>query len=234
MGDKMKKILLVEDDLSLNKGLSFKLKKEGYEVFSTAFVSEAKQLFLKNKIDLIVCDINLADGNGFSLCEEIRKINDVYIIFLTAENDEVSIVNGYDLGIDDYITKPFSLMVLIAKINAIMKRIDKKDSSFSEYVSGELVYLINEMKLYKADEIKLSKNEVKMINYFLNNPKQIITKEQILRELWDVDENFIDENTVAVNVRRLRQKIENDSSNPQYIKNLRGIGYIWDMEVIKK
>lgn len=230
----MKNILLIEDDLALNKGLTFKLKKEGYCVLNTAFISEARKIFSKNKIDLIICDVNLADGNGFELCEEIRKESDVYIIFLTAEDDEVSIVNGYDLGGDDYITKPFSLMVLISKINCIMKRINKKGAIFNELISGELVYLINEMKLFKENQIQLSKNEVKMITYFLNNPKQIITKEQILRELWDIDENFIDENTIAVNVRRLRQKIENKPSDPKYIKNIRGIGYIWDMEVAKK
>ncbi|MGL4990149.1 MAG: response regulator transcription factor [Sarcina sp.] len=230
----MRNILLIEDDLALNKGLTFKLKKEGYNVLSTAFVSEARKAFFENKIDLIICDINLADGNGFELCEEIRKKSDVYIIFLTAEDDEVSIVNGYDLGADDYITKPFSLMVLISKVNCIMKRIDKKNIVFSELISGELVYLINEMKLFKKQELQLSKNEIKMINFFLNNPKQIITKEQILRELWDIDENFIDENTIAVNIRRLRQKIEKTPSEPEYIKNIRGIGYIWNMEVVKK
>ena len=230
----MKGILLLEDDKSLNRGISFKLKKEGYNLFSASSIKEARNIFLENEISLIISDIGLPDGSGLDFCEEIRKQSDVYIIMLTALNQEIDIVTGYELGADDYITKPFSLMVLMSKINAVMKRCEKTNTN-SLITCDDFTFDLNDNKLKKQGEnILLSNTETKLIKYLMENSKQIISKEQLLEAIWDIDGNFIDENTLAVNIRRIRQKIEDDSSSPIYIKNVRGVGYVWDKRCIKR
>ena len=229
----MGRILLVEDDESLCRGISFKLKKEGYEVLIASKANKALEIFNNNKIDLVISDINLEDesGDGFYLCEEIRKKSDVLLIFLTALDQEVDIVTGYDLGADDYITKPFSLMILISKVNALMRRIMNSESDKRVIACDNLTLYIDEMKLIKDGvEIVLSKNEYKLLNCLISNSMKIITKEHLLEALWDKDGVFVDENTVAVNIRRLREKIETNPSQPVFIKNIRGIGYRWDRE----
>ena len=230
----MKGILLLEDDKSLNRGISFKLKKEGYNLFSASSIKEARNIFLENEISLIISDIGLPDGSGLDFCEEIRKQSDVYIIMLTALNQEIDIVTGYELGADDYITKPFSLMVLMSKINAVMKRCEKTNTN-SLITCDDFTFDLNDNKLKKQGEnILLSNTETKLLKYLMENSKQIISKEQLLEAIWDIDGNFIDENTLAVNIRRIRQKIEDNSSSPIYIKNVRGVGYIWDKRCIKR
>lgn len=230
----MKGILLLEDDKSLNRGISFKLKKEGYNLFSAFSIKEARNIFLENEISLIISDIGLPDGSGLDFCEEIRKQSDVYIIMLTALNQEIDIVTGYELGADDYITKPFSLMVLMSKINAVMKRCEKTNTN-SLITCDDFTFDLNDNKLKKQGEnILLSNTETKLLKYLMENSKQIISKEQLLEAIWDIDGNFIDENTLAVNIRRIRQKIEDDSSSPIYIKNVRGVGYVWDKRCIKR
>lgn len=213
----MKTILLLEDDESLNRGISFKLKKEGYKVLSESTVEGGLEAFKNNEVDLVISDVGLEDGSGFDFCEEIRKKSNVFIIFLTALDQEVDIVTGYDLGADDYITKPFSLMVLISKVNALMRRIEKAYASES-IVSGNITFILDEMKVLKnAQEVTISKNELKLLKYLITNPKQILSKDQLLKALWDIDGQFVDENTVAVNIRRLREKIEDNPSKPEYI-----------------
>ena len=230
----MKGILLLEDDKSLNRGISFKLKKEGYNLFSASSIKEARNIFLENEISLIISDIGLPDGSGLDFCEEIRKQSDVYIIMLTALNQEIDIVTGYELGADDYITKPFSLMVLMSKINAVMKRCEKTNTN-SLITCDDFTFDLNDNKLKKQGEnILLSNTETKLLKYLMENSKQIISKEQLLEAIWDIDGNFIDENTLAVNIRRIRQKIEDNSSSPIYIKNVRGVGYVWDKRCIKR
>ena len=201
-------------------------------MLSTASVKEGLDIFNNNKIDLGISDIGLEDGTGFELCKKIRETSDVLLIFLTALDQEVDIVTGYDLGADDYITKPFSLMVLISKVNALMRRHELHENSAidsnKKIVCNHLIFYPEEMKvLNHGEEIILSKNEFKLLRVFISNPLQILTKEQLLDALWDKDGMFVDENAVAVNIRRLRGKVEIDSSNPTLIKNVRGIGYKW-------
>lgn len=230
----MGNILLLEDDKSLNRGINFKLKKEGYHVFTSFNIKEAKYIFENNKIDLIISDVGLPDGSGFDFCEEIRKSSNVHIIMLTALDEEINIVTGYDIGADDYITKPFSLIVLISKINAFMRRIENK--TIENIISCDKLsfdYVENKLTKEKED-ILLSKNEGKLLKYLMDNSNQIVTKEQLMETLWDIDGNFVDENTVAVNIRRLRQKVEDNPSEPMYIKNIRGIGYTFSKRCIKK
>lgn len=231
----MPKILLLEDDASLNRGISLKLEKEGYEVLSAAGVSQAAELFRENDVSLIISDITMEDGNGLEFCRNIRKVSDVHLIFLTVLDQEVDIVNGYDAGADDYITKPFSLMVLISKVNALMRRI-----SLSQEESGQVLLSRNirvhckEMRVYKGEEeIGLSRKEIQLLLYFLEYPKQIISKEQILEAVWDVDGQFVDDNTVPVTISRLKKKITADEDH-EYIRNVRGLGYLWTTEVLRK
>ncbi|MBC5743151.1 response regulator transcription factor [Lachnospiraceae bacterium MD308] len=228
----MAKILVLEDDESLNRGISLKLSKEGYEVLSAAGVSEAKKLYSENEVALVISDITMEDGNGLEFCRQLRKESSVYLIFLTALDQEVDIVNGYDAGADDYITKPFSLMVFISKVNAWMRRISQKEEGGQILSSGNIRMDCQEMKVYKDDkEILLSKRELQLLLYFLRNPKQILSKEQILQQVWDVEGQFVDDNTVPVTIGRLKKKVS-EGEEPEYIKNIRGMGYIWMMDVV--
>ena len=185
----MKTILLLEDDENLNKGIALRLQREGYEVFQAFTVTQARELFREKEISLIISDISLPDGDGISFCREIRKTSNVYLIFLTALNQEVDIVNGYDYGADDYITKPFSLMILLSKVNALMRRVEKKASY--RLRSGGICLDYYEMKAYKDSEpIVLTKKEWLLLAFFLENPRQILTKEQLLEAVWGQDGQF--------------------------------------------
>ena len=228
----MAKILLLEDDESLNRGISLKLEKEGYEVLSAVGVKQAERLLSEHEVALVISDITVEDGDGLSFCKNVRKKSQVHFIFLTALDQEVDIVNGYDAGADDYITKPFSLMVLMSKVNALMRRIGEKDGDGAGQFlrSGDLEVNCREMKAYKGgEEIFLSKREFQLLLYFLENPRQIISKEQILSGVWDVDGQFVDDNTVTVNISRLKNKLGTEE-----ISNVRGLGYIWSGKVIRR
>lgn len=222
-------ILIVEDDESVNRGIAFSLEKEGYEVYSCKTIKYAKQLIEEKKPKVLICDINLPDGSGLDLVSYARKRKDSYIICLTALDQEMDYVMGYRAGADDYIAKPFSLSVLLLKIKAYAERNEK--SKESKIVSGEIEISLKDMKIYKKGaEISLTKNEWKLLHLFIKNAKRILSKEQIIEQLFDIDGNFVEENTVAVNVNRLRDKIEEDKSKPIYIKNVRGLGYLWNQE----
>ncbi|WP_285824466.1 response regulator transcription factor [Schaedlerella arabinosiphila] len=231
----MAKILLLEDDTSLNRGISLKLEKEGYEVLSASGVSRAEEIFRENEVALIISDITMEDGDGLEFCRNIRRTSDVHLIFLTVLDQEVDIVNGYDAGADDYITKPFSLMVLISKVNALMRRIGQDQEEHGQIlVSGSIRVQCREMRVYKEEtEILLSKKEMQLLLHFLEYPKQIISKEQILEAVWDMDGQFVDDNTVPVTISRLKKKIAGEEDY-EYIKNVRGLGYLWTAEVSKK
>lgn len=228
----MNQILVLEDEDSLNRGISFTLQREGYQVLSCRSVKEAVEVFHKSQPQLILCDINLPDDNGLNFIKKIRKESNVHIICLTALDQEMDQVMGYEAGADDYITKPFSLSVLVLKVGAFFKKQTKENIQVLR--SGEIVFYYGEMKVLIHDrEIAFTKNEWKMLQLFMEHPKQILSKSQLLELLFDIDSRFVDENTLAVNVRRLREKIELDASKPEYIKNVRGIGYIWDKECVK-
>ena len=224
----MKTILLLEDDENLNKGIALRLQREGYEVFQAFTVTQARELFREKEISLIISDISLPDGDGISFCREIRKTSNVYLIFLTALNQEVDIVNGYDYGADDYITKPFSLMILLSKVNALMKRVETPAGC--RLCSGDICLDYREMKVWQGDvPVDLSKKEWLLLAYFMENPRQILTKEQLLDAVWGQDGQFVDDNTVPVNISRLRGKLGGD-----FIQNVRGMGYLWTNSVTKE
>ena len=237
----MGKILLLEDDKSLNRGISFKLKKEGFEVETAFCIEEAKNIFNNNKIDLIITDIGLPDGSGFDFCEEIRKTSNVYIIMLTALDEEFNAVMGYEIGADDYVTKPFSLAILVSKVKAFMKRAgnnEKEKTSENILISEDIEFDYGDytliLKRENTEKVQLTKTEGKLLKLLMENAMNIIQKEQILDILWDMDGNFVDDNTVAVYMRRLRKKVEKDPSEPVFIKNIRGIGYKWNAGCVRK
>lgn len=229
----MNTILLLEDEESVNRGISFTLQKEGYHVISCASIKEAEQAWKKEKVQFVICDITLPDGSGLDFVQMLRKESEVPILCLTALDQEIDQVMGYEAGADDYITKPFSLSVLLLKVGRYFKRQKREENE--TITSGIIRFCLKEMKVWKIEEeLSLTKNEWKMLCMFLEHPKQILSKNQILETVFDVEGDFVDENTIAVNIRRLREKIEPDLSKPEYIKNIRGIGYIWDKECNRK
>lgn len=226
-------ILLLEDEESVNRGIEFTLTKEGYHVHSAKTIREAKQILKENEIELMICDVNLPDGNSLDWIRDVRSTSMAHIICLTAMDTEMDQVMGYEAGADDYITKPFSLSVLVLKVSAYFKRHQKAVSDLVE--SGGYLFSLSEMKAMRdGREITFTKNEWKMLKTFLAHPKQILSKHQILEQLFDIDGEFVDENTVAVNIRRLREKIEPDTGKPEFIRNIRGLGYVWDKDCRKR
>ncbi len=229
----MKSILLVEDDESLNQGITLKLKKEGYRVSSAFSLEEAEELFDSAAWDLLICDVGLPDGSGLDFCRRVRRVSDVYILFLTALDSEIDMVTAYDLGADDYMTKPFSLMVLVSKVHAFMRR--TREASASRIVSGDILLSLREMKAFRqrpeggAEPVPLSKKELQLLLLLMENACQILTKEQILERVWGVEGQFVDDNTVPVNISRLKGKL-----GGSYIQNVRGIGYIWTEESFRE
>ncbi len=227
----MTKILLVEDDATLAMGIEYTLKNEGYTVEISNTFSKGKELVDKVDYDLIILDIGLPDGNGFELCKYIRKDKKTPIIFLTAQDEEVNIVMGLDIGGDDYITKPFRIKELISRIKAVLRRISN-ETQRDILVSGNIKLNLKEYKAYiKGELVQLTPSEYKLLNILMNNPHHVLSRTKILENLWDVDGEFVDDNSLSVYVRRLREKIEEDSSNPVYIKTVRGVGYRWDVDV---
>ncbi len=225
----MKKLLLIEDDLSLINGLSYAIKKEGYGLDVARTGLEADRLFEREKYDMVILDVSLPDGNGFDICRKIRKSSNVPVIFLTAADEETDIIMGLDIGGDDYITKPFKLAVFLSKINAVLRRSNNFNSSDTELCSNGITVKLLKGEVYKSGEkIYLTAGEYKLLCMFMENPDIVLTSEQILGRLWDCDENFIDNSSLTVYIRRLRKKIENDPSSPKIIQTIRRMGYKWN------
>ena len=224
-------ILIIEDDSALASGLCRALTLKERTVENCSKIMEARRITEERLPDMIILDVNLPDGNGLELVRWMRNCQNVYIICLTALDQETDQVMGYEAGADDYMTKPFSLSVLLLKIEAHFRR-RKNEPGTPKIHSKDIVFIPGEMRAFvKEREISLTKNELKMLSFFLQNPKQILSKTQLLENVFDLDGDFMDENTVAVNIRRLREKIEEDPAAPVYIKNIRGLGYIWNQEV---
>lgn len=226
----MSKIFFVEDDLSLISGLSFALKKQGYEVDNARTIDEAEKLWQNNKYDLAILDISLPDGSGYQLCEKIRLNSKIPIIFLTAADEETDIIMGLDMGADDYITKPFKLAVFLSKVNAILRRsndFNQKNTVLNS--NGISVNLLNGEVIKNGETLNLTSGEYKLLCLFMENPNIILSQEQILGKLWDSNNDFIDNSTLTVYIRRLRKKVEDDPSNPTNIVTVRRMGYKWNV-----
>lgn len=226
-----REILLVEDDDSLNRAIGLKLVQEGYTVHCAVSVKEADALYHQHDVSFVICDIDLPDGNGLDFCLEVRKDSNVIFLFITASDTEADMMRGYQAGADDYIIKPFFLTALISKVNALMARYARENEP-EVFVSGSITLSVFHNRVKKDGEyITLTAKEQKLLTFFMKNPMRILSKNQLLEAIWDIDGSFVDENTLAVNIRRLREKIEDDPSNPVYLKNVRGLGYIWEKSV---
>ncbi|MFD1177984.1 response regulator transcription factor [Paenibacillus puldeungensis] len=222
----IKTILILEDDENLSRGIAFTFEKDGYHAVSAGCIKEGKRMLEQQNTDLIILDLGLPDGNGMDLCKEIRAYSKIPIIMLTACDLETDEVSGLLAGADDYITKPFSLSILRARVEALFRR---SLSGISHTISSGKYKLDADLcKLFREDEeIPISATEYRLLSFFMTNAGQVLTKEQILSSLWDNEGNFVDENTLPVNISRLRAKLEDDPRNPQIIKTIHGIGYIW-------
>jgi len=224
----MKTILLLEDDENLNRGIRVKLLREGYQVFCAYTLTEAKEIFKREEIDLVISDITLPDGNGLDFGRAVRERSNAVLIYLTALDQEIDIVNGYDTGADDYITKPFSVNILTSKVNAFMRRLCGTEDDL--IVSEDFEVSARDMQVKKGGvPVPLSKTELQLFLYLLENAGCILSKECILSRVWGIDGQFVDDNTVTVNISRLKHKLGTD-----YIVNVRGLGYLWTGKVSRK
>lgn len=214
------KILIVEDDKTLNNGIALSLGND--DILQAFCIEEAKRL-LDNSIDLIILDINFPDGSGLDFCREIRKTSKVPIIFLTANDMEIDIVTGLETGADDYITKPFSLAVLRARVNAVARR---KNNDSNIFHLGKYEFDFDNMKfLVDSAPVELSKTEQRLLKMFVQNQGQTLSREMLIDRVWSDGAEFVEDNALSVTVKRLRQKL---SDVP--IKSVYGIGYVWEKE----
>ena len=225
----MKRLFLLEDDWSLINGLSFAVKKQGYEIDVARTTGEADALWVNGKYDLAILDVSLPDGSGFDLCKKIRQTSKAPIMFLTAADEETDIIMGLDIGGDDYITKPFKLAVFLSRLNALLRRSENFNTDATELKSNDIRIKLLKGQVYKQGKLLvLTASEYKLLCLFMENPDQILSPEQILGKLWDCSENYVDNNSLTVYIRRLRTKIEDNPGEPKRIVTVRGMGYKWN------
>jgi len=226
----LQKILLLEDDGSLIDGLTYALKKNGFDIEVARTVKEAETLTAQQSdFDLFLFDVTLPDGNGFALCEKLRASGSrIPLIFLTASDEEISVIRGLDCGGDDYITKPFKLGELCSRIRALLRRSHQRNTGENVLVSGNLTINLAESRVYLGREpAEFTGAEYRLLCLLLRNSGKVLTRSVILDRLWDGAGNFVDDNTLSVYVRRLREKIEKNPSKPEHLITVRGLGYQW-------
>ena len=222
----MYRILILEDDEALRMGLAFQLKREGFQVLDASRVAQVEEE-LKKGVDLMLLDVSLPDGDSRQYVEHLRQKSKIPVIFLTARNREADMLSGFDAGADDYVTKPFSFPVLNRRIWALLRRSESGDRYYCE----DLVYDFQKKELkIKGEKLPLSNRETRILEIFIRNKNQVLTFDTLLEKVWDIDGNFVDRNTLNVNIARLRGKIEEDKKNPRWIVNIFGIGYKWSEE----
>lgn len=225
MGDSMK-IFVLEDDSAIGMGLSYSLENEGYTVTLAKTVSDALNIIENELFSLYILDLTLPDGSGYDVCKKIKEKGDLPVIFLTSYDDEVNVVMGFELGADDYISKPFRLKELLVRIKSVLRRYNK-DSADGIIKIKELTINTNEAKVYKnGTEIILTAMEYRLLLILLNNRGTVLSRAKLLENIWDIDSAFVEDNTLTVYIKRLRDKIEEDIANPVYIKTVRGLGYV--------
>ncbi len=219
----MKQIFLVEDDGVIAKNLSLLLRSEGFAVTCAFTKSEAVSCLLDKRFDLALVDISLPDGNGFAVCTEIKAWQDIPVLFLTASQDEASVVTGLTMGADDYITKPFRPRELIARIRAALRKSGKAPTVFK--IGALCVDTTSGIVKKNGNEVFLSALEYRLLLVFVGAPKSVITRDRLLNEVWDASGEFVTNNALTVYIKRLREKIEDDPTKPQIILTVRGMGY---------
>lgn len=221
----MANILIIEDDIALSEGISIALNNDGYNFFQSFDINSAREEIKMRKLDLILLDINLPDGNGLTLLKEIRDKISIPIIILTANDLETDIVTGLELGADDYITKPFSLMVLRARVNTQLRR---TLNSNKQIIIDDFIFNFETMEFSKDKQsIELSKTEQKLLKILLENKGMILNRQTLSDKIWNDSADYVDPNALSVTIKRLRDKLEENPSKPRYIKTIYGIGYMW-------
>lgn len=218
----MPKILLVEDDKSIVENLTAFLAKEGFEVNAAKGQSSALSWLEKGTYDLVLLDVSLADGNGFAVCSEIKSKWNTPVIFLTASGDEYSVVAGFDVGADDYVSKPFRPRELVSRIKNVLRR--SGGTAVLEY-KGIVVDPAKGVAMKDGRDLFLSALEYKLLLVMLNHKGMVLTRNMLLEEIWDIAGEFVNDNTLTVYIKRLRDKIEDDPQNPTIIRTVRGLGY---------
>ncbi len=220
------KFLLVEDDKTIAMGLEYSLQQEGYTVVLCQNVASSKRALGENKFDLCIFDLSLPDGSGYELCKLARERWDIPVIILTACDEEVNVVMGLELGADDYITKPFRIRELMARIKTVLRRYHKDSTSKNIIELDQIRINTLDAKIYKnGQEINLTALEYRLLLTFANNEGQVLSRNQLLEGIWDVAGDFVNDNTLTVYIKRLREKLEDDPQNPTLIKTVRGLGY---------
>ncbi|WP_066501010.1 response regulator transcription factor [Abyssisolibacter fermentans] len=230
----MKKILVVEDDTALNNGIVLSLSQNDFEFSKAYTIKQAKDYINKIDFDLIILDINLPDGSGLDLCKQIRQTLSVPIIFLTANDMEIDVVTGFELGGDDYITKPFSLSILRARVKSLLRRTEQLVKS-KKYEYENFIFDFDNMSFHKGtEEIILSKTEQKLLKILVENKNNVLTRAILVDKIWTDGAEYVDENALSVTIRRLRNKLEDSPNKPKYIKTVYGVGYSWIEKPLEK
>ncbi|MBR6004086.1 MAG: response regulator transcription factor [Lachnospiraceae bacterium] len=233
------KILLLEDDSAIGMGLKYSLEKEGYEVNHFENCKDAKASFKAGEYSLCILDINLPDGNGYDVCKFVKEKEDIPVIFLTASDAEVNVVMGLEMGADDYICKPFRINELMARIKTVLRRAGKGQSDDaskdSVIIIGNVRVNKSEAKVYitkneKEETVELTALEYRLLLTFLNNRGTVLSRNKLLEDMWDVSGDFVNDNTLTVYIKRLRDKIEENPADPKIIKTIRGLGYMVEKE----
>jgi two-component system response regulator VicR len=221
------KILLVEDDKTIASGLEYSLHQEQYSTILCHDAASAKEVLEEelDQFDLCLFDLSLPDGSGYDLCKLVKSRSDIPVIFLTAIDDEVNVVMGLDMGADDYITKPFRIRELLSRIKSVLRRYHKQNQTNTIEIDTIRIHIL-EGKVYKnGNEIMLTALEYRLLLIFANHVGQVLSRNQILEQIWDVAGDFVNDNTLTVYIKRLREKLEDDPQNPTIIKTVRGLGY---------
>ena len=218
----MIRILLVEDDKTISAALSQFLLGEGFETITAFSQSEALSK-INEDFDLALIDITLPDGNGFTVCRGIKEKGDTPVIFLTACTDEFSVVTGLDMGGDDYIEKPYRPHELVSRIKSVLRRSGKTQSVLRQ--GNVTLDTVKGVVTKDGNDVFLSALEYRLLLFFFNNPKTVLTRSRLLSEIWDIGGEFVSDNTLTVYIKRLREKVEDDPQNPKIIQTVRGIGY---------
>ena len=222
----MCRILIIEDDREMNQGISYVLEKDGYRTASVHSIAEGKNAFEEQGADLILLDVNLPDGEGFVFCRWVRERSRVPVLFLTARDLEEDALKGYELGAEDYVTKPFSMKILLKKIDVILKRDREKEKEKIAFDDGFLQIDLDKAQIRREGELcTVTPTEFRILKEFLMHKGQLLTYEILLDRLWDGGNQFVDKHALAVNMNRLRGKIEDEEH--KYISNVYGMGYQW-------
>lgn len=219
-------IFLLEDDEAIGIGLTYSLENEGYNVTLAKSVKEAEKIIDEKEFSLYILDLTLPDGSGYDVCKRIKAKGDLPVIFLTAYDDEVNVIMGFELGADDYISKPFRVKELMLRIKSVMRRYSNETSDGIIKINN-LKINTNEAKVYKNnEEIVLTAMEYRLLLILLSNRGKVLSRTALLENIWDVAGDFVEDNTLTVYIKRLRDKIEEDPAKPEFIKTVRGLGYV--------